>query len=670
MKFVLLLFLVSYCFAFSYNFQVEIDSIKLELKKYSPDKRPYHLVNSELFRKYRFYNRDSAKYYLDKGLKYANEFELDTSLRDYNNLKGLYYFDVGQYDSALAYFYQCVEVSYKLVDYGAIGYSLNDIGYVFYVQGLWDLALQHYKEGVETVKGRKEVFAEKPLGILYQGVALSYLKMNKVDSAEKYIDLMLEQAQIEENKAQYYQSLLYKAELYSMKKNTYKKQDSIYREIINYYYKNREWPDGLPYSYYYLASFFEENNKIDSAVKYFNLSLQEFKNLGWERKLIDVNYTLLKLYLKKKNFSKVDSIFAFNDSLSKQFYSKDLNLDRLYNKYLIFEAKRQYDSAFYYLKEYTTANDSVLHSSVSGRISSISKDIQVIKDSKERQIHQEQFEKKLYTLIFVVVLVIILSLFLYNRYRNQKKNLSIINQQNEELNKANKLLEDANQTKDRFFSIIAHDLKNPIGAIKGTSEMMVNDFEVFDDNDKKEIATQIFEASSSVQSLLDSLLTWSRSQRGIIEFNAEEFEVELLFDSIYHLLFSSANAKQININVDVESDLVMRGDINMLNTIVRNILSNAIKFTPEKGNIDLRAFKKSDKVIFEIEDNGVGISKENIKKLFNFGTNFTSDGTNNEKGTGLGLILVKEFVDRHNGKISVESELGKGTKFIIELPNG
>lgn len=107
----------------------------------------------------------------------------------------------------------------------------------------------------------------------------------------------------------------------------------------------------------------------------------------------------------------------------------------------------------------------------------------------------------------------------------------------------------------------------------------------------------------------------------------------------------------------------------MINTIVRNLVSNAIKFTPENGEIRLKAEKDHEKTIIEIIDNGVGMSKENMAKLFKFSTTFSTDGTNSEKGTGLGLILVKEFVDKHKGTINVESEIGKGTKFIIELPN-
>ena len=256
------------------------------------------------------------------------------------------------------------------------------------------------------------------------------------------------------------------------------------------------------------------------------------------------------------------------------------------------------------------------------------------------------------------------------KFRIQKRNLEIINHKNEDLNTVNMLLDEANNTKDRFFSIISHDLKNPIGAIKGTTEMLDKDYDMFDDTDKKEIINQVYTASNSVLGLLESLLIWSRTQSGKIVYSPELFNLSLLFNSVVNLLRPSAMSKNIDIDIDVKECMNVMGDVNMMNTILRNLISNSIKFTPKNGKVFIRARNEGSKSIIEIEDNGVGISKENIGKLFNFSSNITTLGTDNEKGTGLGLILVKEFIDKHNGVINIESEVGVGTKFILEIPNG
>lgn len=667
---VLFLFLVGSSFSIQRKYYDEVDSLKQEMNKLPKNKRAYHLINSEVFRRFRFKNRDSAKYYLDEGIKFAKKYNLDTAMRDYNNLQGLFYFDIGEYDKALSYYYECMQYSYQLVDYGAVGYSYNDVGYVFYVQELWDLALQHYNEGVAIVKGRKDTLAEDPLFYLYQGVGLCYFRMNKIDSAKKYIDLTLEIAKEDKNINNYYKGLLYLAGIYSLNTKSVKQADSLYREVIKYFYNNGSWPDGLPYSYHYFASFFYDKNQLDSSIKYFKLSSEAMQYTGWEYRIISTNYQLMKVYLKKKDFKTVDSIMQFNDLKIKKYYANEFNTDQLYYKYLTFEAKNITDSAFFYLKKYMQIKDSVMQMSVTGKISTVSKNMQILKSNREKEKTREKTIQNIAILIFIIILCILIFIIFFMKFRIQRRNLEIINHKNEDLNKANKLLDEANKTKDRFFSIISHDLKNPIGAIKGTTEMLDKDYDMFDDTDKKEIINQVYTASNSVLVLLESLLVWSRTQSGKIVYNPELFNLSLLFDSVVNLLRPSAINKNIEIDIDVKECMNINGDINMMNTVLRNLIGNSIKFTPKNGKVFIRARNEEAKSIIEIEDNGVGISKENINKLFNFSSSITTLGTDNEKGTGLGLILVKEFIDKHNGTINIESEVGVGTKFIIELPNG
>lgn len=671
MKYLFIIFLFSFSISISHHsYLEEVDSLKNVMYKLTPKARPYHLVNAEVYRRFRFYNRDSAKYYLDEGIKLAEKYKLDTAMRDYHNLLGLYYFDLGEFDKALSYFYLCMEYSYKLVDYGAVGYSYNDVGYVFYVQGLWDLALQHYKEGVLTIKGRKDTLAEVPLYYLYQGIGLCYTNMKQLDSARKYLDITVKIAKKEKHEINYNRALLYLAGIYSLDKSQSSKSDSLYRIVLNYFLKDEKWPDGLPYTYFYIGSNYASMHKLDSSIKYYKLSVEALKKLGWEKKIIDINYKLLSVYLQKKEFKNVDSLLAYNDSLITQFFSTDLNADQFYYKYLTFEAKNNIDSAYFYFKKYNTIKDSILHLSITGQVASVSRDMQILKNEREKEVTRNKTTQNIAILIFIIVLGILIFVILYMKFRIQKRNLEIINHKNEDLNTANMLLDEANNTKDRFFSIISHDLKNPIGAIKGTTEMLDKDYDMFDDTDKKEIINQVYTASNSVLGLLESLLIWSRTQSGKIVYSPELFNLSLLFNSVVNLLRPSAISKNIDIDIDVKECMNVMGDVNMMNTILRNLISNSIKFTPKNGKVFIRARNEGSKSIIEIEDNGVGISKENIGKLFNFSSNITTLGTDNEKGTGLGLILVKEFIDKHNGVINIESEVGVGTKFILEIPNG
>ena len=245
----------------------------------------------------------------------------------------------------------------------------------------------------------------------------------------------------------------------------------------------------------------------------------------------------------------------------------------------------------------------------------------------------------------------------------------------EELRVNQQDLQASNVTKDRFLSIIAHDLRNPIGAVKNALDFLRDHPEMLSDSDTPDFIVELAETSKTAYDLLENLLTWSRSQRGIIQFNPEENDLYYLIKEVIPLVQINADNKKIAITSNVEENTLIEADYNMVATIIRNLVTNAIKFTKESGEVKINAYpdevtkdKKDKYLVISIEDNGVGISQENIGKLFKIDQNYTSEGTNREKGSGLGLILCTEFVDKHSGKIWVESQLNVGSKFKFTVP--
>lgn len=245
----------------------------------------------------------------------------------------------------------------------------------------------------------------------------------------------------------------------------------------------------------------------------------------------------------------------------------------------------------------------------------------------------------------------------------------------EELRLNQKALEDSNITKDRFLSIIAHDLRNPIGAVKNALDFLKDNPEMLNDPDTVDFIVELAETSKTAYDLLENLLTWSRSQRGIIQFNPEDNDLYYLIKEVVPLVQINADNKKIKITSNVEENTMIDADYNMVATIIRNLVTNAIKFTKETGEVKINSYvdeetkdKKDKFLIISIEDNGVGISQENIGKLFKIDQNYTSEGTNREKGSGLGLILCTEFVEKHKGRIWVESHLNVGSKFKFTVP--
>jgi PAS domain S-box-containing protein len=237
-----------------------------------------------------------------------------------------------------------------------------------------------------------------------------------------------------------------------------------------------------------------------------------------------------------------------------------------------------------------------------------------------------------------------------------------------QLKQNEKELKELNNTKDKFFSIIAHDLKGPFSSVIGFSQLLLKHVKN-KQFDKIENFTEIIlqEAQSSM-SLLTNLLDWSRSQTGQIKFNPQNFNITEIITHNINLVETLASKKKIRISFQKINDLIIYADENMLNTIIRNLLSNAIKFTDENGLITLKITTKQNKTIISVSDTGVGMDSQKLKKLFKLDKDTSTHGTKNEKGTGLGLILCKEFVENHNGKIKVDSEIEKGTTFHIEIP--
>lgn len=247
-----------------------------------------------------------------------------------------------------------------------------------------------------------------------------------------------------------------------------------------------------------------------------------------------------------------------------------------------------------------------------------------------------------------------------------RSNLTRIKQR-QQITRQNKALFESNAEKDKFFSIIAHDLKSPFNSILGFSDLLVKQMGEKDYDGIDQYADIIQQSSKSAMDLLMNLMEWSKAHTGRMEFQPEYFELnELIKES--ELLFTGAIIqKKICMTINIPNRTVVFADKNMIRTLMRNLISNAIKFTHSEGSIILSVVKNQDEIIVSVSDTGVGISEESINKLFRIDENYSTLGTQNEKGTGLGLILCKELIEKHSGKIWCESEIGKGSIFYFSL---
>ncbi len=239
--------------------------------------------------------------------------------------------------------------------------------------------------------------------------------------------------------------------------------------------------------------------------------------------------------------------------------------------------------------------------------------------------------------------------------------------QAENLREINQELEKLNRTKNKFFSIIAHDLKNPFHAISGFAMLITSSFHEMEDKRKLEIIEMIKTSSENAYNLLENLLHWARSQTNAIKFNPVSTNIKELIEQNLYFLKMSSESKNLNIQTDITSCQAYI-DNHMINTVIRNLLSNAIKFSNNNGTIGISCKPEKNQILIKIEDNGIGIPPQDLNRLFKIDQYYSTTGTEGETGTGLGLIICKEFVEKNHGKISVESKLGEGTVFKVYLP--
>ncbi len=238
-----------------------------------------------------------------------------------------------------------------------------------------------------------------------------------------------------------------------------------------------------------------------------------------------------------------------------------------------------------------------------------------------------------------------------------------------QLREREKQLSDLNKTKDKLLSIIGHDLKNPFFNIIGLTELLSQSYDEYSREEILDIINTVIISAQQGFDLLENLLTWTRIQTGRITYKVSEFNFTEIAEEVVNLVMVSMRKKKIELVNHIPDNFVMNADPNMTNTILRNLLTNSIKYTPEGGNITIEAGKKGRKeYVIKVIDTGIGISSDRIKDLFTVGSVISTPGTDNEKGTGLGLILCKEFVELQGGNIDVNSKIGKGTEMIIRIP--
>jgi len=404
-------------------------------------------------------------------------------------------------------------------------------------------------------------------------------------------------------------------------KGAYEKSEALLKEIIAF--QKDKKPTRLCDAYLALGNVYKTTGKIEKAkIAYIN-SLEVAKEINFNRQIKDLNRFLYELEKKQGNFEK----------------------------------------ALVYHEDYARMKDSLYDEKANIAIQKerVNQQLDEVVESKEKAELKASLlssRNKLFgTIAAGLAGILLIGGYLYNRLRKIQIQLASQNQQ----------LQDLNTTKDKFFGIIAHDIRSPITALDGVSEQMNYYLEKDDKSKLNRLANRIDTTAKRLTSLLDNLLNWALLQTGMIPYNPKSVDIQAVAQENIDLFQPVAEAKNISLKNNISDNCSVYSDESALNTIIRNLVNNAIKFTPAGGEVSIDTEEKGDKVFIKINDTGTGIAADKLEKIFSREKQ-SSKGTAGEKGSGLGLMLCKELVELNKGTIQAISEVGKGSSFIFSLP--
>ncbi len=582
----------------------------------------------------RLYNSKLALNYGSRSLKLAkmlNELEHETAL--YNYL-GVINRNINNYPVALEYYFKAQQMAEENNFVIQKAFALNNIGDIHNRKQDYALASKYIKEALKLFTQQNDKG-----GIAYCNNQLGHVMRNMGKQSEA---LKL-----------FYRTMELRKEL----------ADTI----------------GIAVANNYIGEIYILQNKLAKSKQYFLKSLTMLDGSTDLESICLVYLNIGKYYIRVDSIKQAKKYLYQSLKLSRNFEFKERTSQASFFLSEVYSKETNYQTAFKYFKVFKELSDSILKDENAAKITQIEMQREYDGELKRREIVELRKDKKtsviitILSLIAVVVLVIALGLFRINKIKQKTnielvaKNEKIIRQQKELKDNSEELAE-YNRTKDKLFSIIAHDLKNPYNAIIGFTNLLISDLEAGEYQSATRLAQNVLKASQKNYDLLVNLLEWANSQTGKINFEPNIIDIRQFIKDIIELLSNAASQKELTIKLQVDS-LKVFADRNMLNTILRNLLSNAIKYSYQGKSIYVTVKEKAGMVEFSVKDEGTGINEKDIYKLFSLNENFSQQGTNNETGTGLGLILCKEFIEKHKGKIWVDTTYGSGTTFFFNIPN-
>jgi len=434
----------------------------------------------------------------------------------------------------------------------------------------------------------------------------------------------------------------------------------------------------LAASYLNLGLAYKNQKLFDKAMEYHKKSFDIYTKLNDKYHICFYHLNMGELLLQMNRPDEAKPLLDKAKVLAEEMGVMDLTARAYEFESDYYVKKRNFESAYTTLLKSKEINDSILSAETMKKVSEIqyhyeiakreSEKMQLVKDNLQKELKLSQRTTIMYIMavLLLLVAIVVVLLLLWNRTKH-KANLELeaknklIGSQKEELIKLN-------ASKDRFLSILAHDIKNPLSAVLGISDILNTDYEELSESERKGFILDIHTSSANLFEIVNTLLNWSISQNGLISHQPKNINISALCQNSLTKLQTIAKLKDISLVNETDPGITAYADDNMVISVIHNLVCNAIKYSHKGGQIVVRSGNHNGQCEVSVIDEGTGISPENQAKLFKYDQSYRSKGTTGENGTGIGLILCKDFVERNNGVIWVESEINKGSAFKFTLP--
>ncbi len=610
---------------FFHSFIIKADEYSLNNKDKDSIKIEKYKIKSQQLK----YNKpDSSKYYLDLAYELADSNNFKVFKGEILHRMGGSYYIKGQYDLALDYFTKGLEIYSEINDTRGLAVSYNNIAMIYNVYSNFEKTVNYHRLSIKLCE---EIGDSLLLGTNYFNLGITYHEYKKHDSAlifaNKAIEIYTKINKEDEN-----------TRVYNLKGNIYTETGNydlaknMFDKIINQKDTTNLWD----YSFAHdgMAKLYYEKEDYKTSINYGKKALSLSKKLKTKWDIQSAALILSKSY---KELDRYDSAYKY------------LMLNKIYNDSLI---NKEINSHIEYteLKNAQFKNDQLLQ-------------------EKEIQQKKIEFKNQLMWLLGIgtIILLLLLILFLYKNHQKKvlSEKLKFINIQ---IRNNNKELLQLNTTKDLIFRVIAHDLMGPIGNVISFTDYINREYNSLSPEKTKEIIQKLNISIIQAYNLLDNLLHWAKVQMNESNTNVITFIPYKTVNRIVKTHESSMNEKNIGFTINVDEKMSINSDEVIFQILMRNLIANAIKFTNRGGEIHVSAKKFNDFVEFSVKDTGIGIEEKNLELLFDSKPSLSTRGTLGEKGSGIGLVLCKEFIGKLEGRIWAESKLGEGSSFYFTIP--